>query len=77
MAKIVNERQAETVSQTLSSGAEYCPTGGLWKLKTEAQNLFGSSRTLSGRRSLENVIFSQNPPLLPKFDSRAIVLQIK
>jgi hypothetical protein len=50
-------------SYPLSDRTEHCPTGGFWNLKTKDRTLSGSYRTLSSRRSLENVIFSQNLPL--------------
>jgi hypothetical protein len=72
MVKTVNERRTKIVSRTLSGGAGHCPTGGLWKLKTEGPTLSGSSRTLSDWKSLENTIFSQNLSL----SSQSLILEL-
>jgi hypothetical protein len=37
----VNERQAESLSQTLSDGAEHCPAGGFWSSKLKAEHCLG------------------------------------
>jgi hypothetical protein len=68
MTKTVNKRRAETLNQTLSSKAGHYPTGGFWISKLKVGPYLGHvGHCPVGpdivRRSLENVIFSQNPSI--------------
>jgi hypothetical protein len=76
MAKTMNEHQTESLNWTLFGRTGHCPIeldivrlgvsrAQNWRpdLVQVTSDIVWWGQTLSGRRSLENAIFSQNPPL--------------